>query len=158
VTLDERLAIAARLAELTQRGGGRLTPEAVVKDAANKSSPLHAVIFRQGDREAAHQHRLNLARQLIRSVKINETVHHQTVSVVAYVKDPSDAAKSGYVPTVSLINDRERSLALLQLEFTRIEGIVSRSRAIAQVLNLEAELDGLLENILQFVERARQAA
>jgi hypothetical protein len=129
----------------------------VVKDAANKSSPLHAVIFRQGDREAAHQHRLDLARQLIRSVKINETVHRQTVSVVAYVKDPSDA-KSGYVPTVSLVNDRERSLALLQLEFTRIEGIVSRSRAIAQVLNLEAELDGLLENILQFVERARQAA
>jgi hypothetical protein len=156
MTLAQKKAIADRLAQLTQLNGGRLTPEAVVADAADANSPMHGQ-FEWDDTEAARQYRLDQARTLIRSVKINEIVDQRTVQVVAYVHDPSDQSEPGYVPTVSLVNDRERALETLQREFTRIEGSVNRSRAIAQVLGLEAELDGLLGNITQFIAGLRAA-
>ncbi len=109
MTLEERMNISARLAELTEKNGGRLTPEDVVNDAKDRSSPLHAQIFRENDSDAAYQRRIDLARQLIRSVKINLTVHQQSISVVAYVHDPSDQHRPGYVPTVSLVNEKDRS-------------------------------------------------
>jgi len=157
MTLAQREAIAKRLAELTQLGGGRLVPELVIEDARPVTSPLHDA-FTWDDTRAAHERRLDQARTLIRSVKINATVDRRTVSVVAYVHDPSDQREAGYVQTVSLVNDRQRALETLQREFTRIEGIVTRSRAIAQVLGLEGELDNLLANVTQFIAEAQQAA
>jgi hypothetical protein len=157
VTLQERHAIEQRLSELTTQGGGRLTPEAVVKDAEDPNSPLHAKIFSNTDVEAAYQHRLDLARQLIRSVRVNITVDQRSISVVGYVHDPSSHS-SGYVPTVSLINERERALEVVLREFSRVEAIISRSREIAEVLGLRAELESMLNNLQQFVAAARKAA
>ena len=157
MTLEERLAIERRLAELTVAGDGRLTPEAVVRDAEDPHSPLHAKIFRESDREAAYQHRLDLARQLIRSVRVNVTVEQRSVSVVGYVHDPSSRA-AGYVPIVSLINERERALEVILREFSRVEAIITRSREIAEVLGLRDELEAMLNNLQQFVNAARRAA
>jgi hypothetical protein len=158
VTLKERHAIEARLVELTDKGNGILTPEAVVKDAANKRSPLHARIFRESDQDAAHAHRLELARQLIRTVMVNIKINRRTIRVVGYVHDPASKSKAGYVPTISLVNERERALETIQHEFERIESIIRRSREIADVLDLSDELESLLENIVRFVEKARKRA
>jgi hypothetical protein len=157
VTLEEKLAVERRLAELTEAGGGSLTPEAVVADAENTSSPLHAHIFRESDREAAHKHRLDLARQLIRSVRVEVTREHKTYSVVGYVHDPGSKA-AGYVPTVSLINERERAHALITREFATVEGIVTRSRELAEVLGLKDQYESLLASLQQFVTAHRNAA
>jgi hypothetical protein len=157
VTLEEKLAIERRLTELTAQGGGRLTPEAVVQDAENPQSPLHTKIFGESDREAAYQRRLELARQLIRSVRVNVTIDQRSISVVGYVHDPSTHS-SGYVPTASLINERERALQVVLREFARVEAIITRSREIAEVLGLRAELESMLNNLQQFVAAARAAA
>ena len=157
MTLEQKLAIEQRLAELTAQGGGRLTPEAVVRDAEDPSSPFHAKIFGESEREAAYQRRLELARQLIRSVRVNVTIDQRSVSVVGYVHDPSTHV-SGYVPTASLVNERERALEVVLREFTRIEAIITRSREIATVLGLRTELETMLNNLQQFVDAARRAA
>lgn len=157
MTLEEKLAIERRLAELTEQGGGRLTPEAVVRDAEDPSSPLHAKIFRETDGEAAYQRRLDLARELIRAVRVNVTIEERSFSVVGYVHDPSTHS-SGYVPTASLINERERALQVVLREFTRVEAIITRSREIATVLGLRTELETMLNNLHQFVDAARRAA
>lgn len=160
MNLEERLAIERRLAELTERGGGVLTPEAVVEDARDKASPLHSRIYGKSDREAALAHRLELARQLIRSVRVNIKTEKITYTVVGYVHDPGKK-ESGYVPTVSLINERERALETLTREFARVEGIVERSREIAAVLGLEGDFErllaGLQRDLRRFVEEARAA-
>lgn len=157
MNLDEKLAIEKRLADLTLKGGGRLTAEAVVKDAESKKSPLHARIFRDSDSEAAHQYRLDLARELIRSVRVNVTVDRRAISVVGYVHDPGDS-KSGYVPTISLVNERERAKEAIMREFARIESIIARSREIADVLDLRGQLESMLEGVQRFVEEARRVA
>ena len=157
MTLEEKLAIERRLAELTEQGNGRLTPEAVVRDAEDPLSPLHAKIFAESEQEAAYQRRLELARQLIRSVRVNVTIDHRSVSVVGYVHDPATHA-SGYVPTASLVNERERALEVVLREFHRVEAIITRSREIATVLGLREELEAMLNNLQQFVDAARRAA
>jgi hypothetical protein len=153
MNMETKAAIRDRLARLTRIGNGRLTPTAVVEDAQSEDSPLHP-FFEWDDDKAAHEHRLDQARRLIRSVKINEVIDRRNVSVVAYVHDPSDQSKQGYVETISLINDRERALETLLREFTRIAGIMKRTRDIAAVLDLEQELDELLASINVFIERA----
>lgn len=153
---EQKLAVAERLSQIMQRDG-RVTPEAVVDDAKDPSSPFHSTIFREDDAEAAYQHRLELARGLIRSVRVNVTVDNRVVSVVGYVHDPS-SSPSGYVPTASLVNERERAVAVILREFARVEGIISRSREIADVLGLRVELEGMLDNLRTFVEAARRAA
>lgn len=157
MTLEERQAVEARLAELTAKGSGRLTPEAVVEDAKSKRSPLHAFIFRESDQEAAHQRRLDLARQLIRSVRVVMTTDRRSISVVGYVHDPGTNA-AGYVPTATLIDDHDRARETVLREFARIEGIIERSREVAAALGLDGQLEEMLAGIQRFVESARRAA
>lgn len=59
--------VGARLEMLRKQLSGELTPEDVLQDAKSKKSPLHS-FFEWDDGEAAHQHRLQQARGLIRSV------------------------------------------------------------------------------------------
>jgi len=157
VTLEEKQAIERRLSELAVAGGGRLTPEAVVKDAEDPSSPLHTKIFRESDQVAAYQRRLELARQLIRSLRVNVMVDQRSISVVGYVHDPG-AEAAGYVPTVTLVNERDRAVATIVREFARIESLITRSREIADVLGLSDELEAMLNNVQRFIETAKRAA
>ena len=157
MTLEERTAIQKRLETIADKHGGRLTAEAVVEDARSKSSPLHSRIFRESDRDAAHQHRLELARQMIRSVRINVMVDQRTVRVVGYVNDPAQS-EGGYVATASLVNERERAQEVMLREFQRVESLIERSREIADVLGLTAELESMLANVQRIMEVTRKAA
>jgi hypothetical protein len=77
-------AIADELARIHE-ANGELTPGVTVEAARKKSSPLHGC-FEWDDSAAAHEHRLQQARQLIRAV------------VVRYETDPADVpARSLYV-------------------------------------------------------------
>lgn len=59
--------VGEHLELLRKRFKGELTPEDVLEDAKNDNSPLHS-FFEWDDGDAAHQHRLQQARGLIRSV------------------------------------------------------------------------------------------
>ena len=59
-----------RLVQLTPKNG-RLHPSVVVQDAKSLLSPLHDW-FEWNDQKAAKKHRLNQARELIRSIDIVE--------------------------------------------------------------------------------------
>lgn len=157
MTLEEKQAIARRLAELTTAGGGILTPEAVVRDARRARSPLRRHIFRENERQAAHQRRLKLARQLIRSVKVNVQVEHRQIRVVAYVHDPGSQEEAGYVPTVTLVNQHVRAREAILREFTRAEGILRRGREIALVLGLEDDFEAMLASVTESIHRFESA-
>ena len=61
--------VHAELEAIRERKGGRLRPPDVVKASTAPDSPLHPA-FEWNDAKAAHQHRLDQARRLIRSVII----------------------------------------------------------------------------------------
>lgn len=141
MTKAEQKAIAAELAKLTLLGGGVLTPHAVVGAAKDPLSAMHAQ-FTWDDDEAADAWRLDQARQLIRSVKVNFTVEHRVVSTVGYVRNPdADFNKQGYVATASLVGDNERSREVLVTEFTRASAALRRAKELSAVFGVEQEVD-----------------
>ena len=152
---EKKRAVAERLAYLTVRGNGRLTPLAVVLDAEDPASPLHDH-FEWSDEKAAAKYRLEQARSLIRSVRVEETVHRQTVSVIAYVHDPSSHNEQGYIPVVSLIGDKEQARRVLEVEFSRVVSVLQRSHDIARTLGLEEELLDLLSSVNAFADMVKK--
>jgi len=63
----EASVVGAHLEMLREKFKGEITPEDVLEDAKHDNSPLHS-FFEWSNTKAAHQHRLQQARGLIRSV------------------------------------------------------------------------------------------
>ena len=80
------------LESIAKSNGGRLTPELVVAAARDPEHPLHSE-FDWDDESAAHQHRLAIARRIIRSVRINVVVQNRVIPVCCYVHDPQAPPK-----------------------------------------------------------------
>jgi sugar-specific transcriptional regulator TrmB len=139
-------AIAQALAEL-ETAEGRLTAEGVVKAARRKDSPLNAV-FEWRDTKAAHQFRLDQARALIRSVRVEIKTETKVVRVVAYVRDPEEEAHTqGYRSTTQLARDREASHVALVNAFSLAAAHLRNAKELAAAFDLEDEVNILLESL-----------
>lgn len=126
---------------------GKLSPEAVVREAENPASPLHQH-FEWDVSVAAHKFRLIQAEALIKRIKLR--VRHQTEKTVipVYVKDQG-AIGSGYVHLTRgdiMLND---AYATLDAEIARIRGNYSRGFGIAALL--DRKHPGLLDYFLAHV-------
>jgi folylpolyglutamate synthase/dihydropteroate synthase len=146
-TKDDRKIVADTLAQIAAEHGGILTPDAVVAHAANENSPLHSM-FEWDGQKAAHLHRLDQARAIIRSVRVEITTEKTTVSTVGYIRNP-DARQDeqGYVETVKLASDKERARAALIDEFSRAASCLRRARELAIVFDMVGEIDAATETL-----------
>jgi hypothetical protein len=150
-------AIRNRLAELAAVGGGRLTPAAVVTDAAKRNSPLHAY-FEWDDKKAAHSHRIEQARALIVSVRVTYQTPTRTVVSVAYVHDPNaEVGEQGYRALEQIRTDEDEARALLVQEFGRVASMLERAREIAAACDATEDIDSLLRSVVGMRERHMQA-
>lgn len=145
--------IETRLAEITMKNGGILTPEAVVEDAKQKDSPLHSM-FEWDTKKAAYQHWLDTARGLIRSVRVEVHVESRKVSTVAYVRDPkAPPERQGYVRTAALRSDTDLAREALEQEFQRITAAMHRARELSVYFGLKDELETMIATLGEFRER-----
>jgi hypothetical protein len=141
-----KLDITRALAELEDQNG-RITPEAVVAAARDPKSPLHKH-FEWDDAAAAVEHRLNQARTLIRSVKVEFRIDRRVVQSVAYIRDPAAESKEqGYRSIESVRRNDDDARAVLINEFGSAAAHLRRARQISVALSLEGEVDGLLERV-----------
>lgn len=139
--------VRERINQLAAALDGRITPEHVYRDACDPSSPLHAC-FEWDVNAAAHQHWLDTARRLIRSVRIVIKEERAVIRSVAYVRDPAQPSdRQGYVSVETLRTDEDMSREALVYEFTRAAAALRRARGIAAALSLREELDVMLEQI-----------
>lgn len=100
----EASIVGAHLEMLREKFKGEITPEDVLEDAKNDNSPLHS-FFEWSDSAAAHQHRLQQARGLIRSV------------VAVYVREDKPAVRTRayvHIPQGETSHYREASHAMSQ--------------------------------------------
>lgn len=146
---------ARALKELEDRYG-KITAEKLVEAARDRRHPLHND-FVWDDKKAAHENRLNTARNIINSTRFIVTHSKKTISTVAYVRDPSAAPdKQGYVSVSRLRTDREAAEEALVQEVSQIAARLERARELAAVLNLEAELNAALEAAMTLKSRLRR--
>lgn len=126
---------------------GRLTPERVLDDAKRPESPLHKH-FQWDDQKAAEQHRLDQARDLIRTVKITVVVNEVRIKAPYYIPDPSkNGREQGYTNISTLRDDPASARQALILECERAAATLKRARLIAMALSLEDQIDNVLMHV-----------
>lgn len=148
----ERQALQA----LSDANGGILTPDAVVRSARPRNSPLHDR-FTWDDKLAGAAHRLNEARQLIRMVTVEIKIDKVTVSTPYFVRDPTLAPSQGYRSLGALRSDDDLAREAVIAEFKRASGALARARAIAAALEIADEITGLEEQLGLLIGRATSA-
>lgn len=140
----------AELEAIRANAGGLLRPEDVLAFASDPDSALHRR-FNWDDTEAAHQHRLWQARQLIRAVvTILPNQRNEAVSVRAYVNLP---AERGYHAVVDLIDDEaafDRALEGLRADVDRLRA------KYAAFAGLRPMLDDIAETVAKAPRRQRK--
>jgi len=115
---------------------GRLTADAVVEEATNPKSVLHDR-FQWDDTLAAHAHRIEQARALIRSVKIHVVEETVTVSTVHYIRDPdADENEQGYLSLDRLAEDHDKARLAIRREFRMADAAMQRAEGIAEALEM----------------------
>ena len=144
--------VRAALAELETRG--RLTPESVVEAARDASSPLHEH-FNWNNESAAHSHRIEQARRLIRSIRV--VIVEDAVRIVApkYVRDvTAEPTDQGYRSLPAIARDPETQRPTLEYYFRQARSNLARAVNIAEALgfgddckNVMASIDKLLRRI-----------
>lgn len=137
------------LMAIAEAHGGVLRPDDVVEAARDKDSPLHGC-FEWDKTKAALEHWRDVARTLIRSVRVviqNETT---TIRAPYFVRDPDAASKDqGYVALKSIRSESEQARELLVDEFTRAAAALRRAKEIARALDMHAEIEPLLVGVLE---------
>ena len=109
---------------------GYINPERVIEDASNRNSPIHTE-FDWDDKSAAHTHRLDQARTLIRFVKLNVQVHNVTVVAPYYVPDPERPLHSKrYIELTVAGRNAETARQVLLAELDRIAAAIRRAQQI----------------------------
>lgn len=126
---------------------GRVIPELVVEEASDPKSILHAE-FIWDDKKAAHEQRLDRARELIREVKFTVVYDDVKVATPYYVSDPSSKS-SAYIPTTVAAKDEAVSETVLLDELRRIESAINRARSLASAFDLVAHFDRMLESVVE---------
>lgn len=112
--------VAASVLNRLNKKHGAVTPDAVVKEASKKSSPIHDW-FEWDDTEAAKKYRLEQARELIRSVHVTIVGNDEGHTVRAFVHMGRDVGYEDIHTVLSVRDKREEMLAraLRELEAFR---------------------------------------
>jgi len=145
--MEKQKEIAEVLQAISDANGGKITPDQVVKHAKDPNSPLHER-FIWSDKEAAQKHRLDTARQLIRSVRVIIKKETKVLRAPAYVRDPElDAKEQGYIDVRSSVNDEDSQRDILINEFKRVQGVFERAAELAVLFRMEGQLEAVQRQI-----------
>ena len=146
-----------RVQELAKQNGGTLTPDAVIADAQDESSPLHHR-FQWDTAKAAMEHWRDTARAIIRSVRVEIIVDDRQVSTVAYVRDPEarKVRSQGYIG-IEQVDSANKAEVILD-EISRAEASMRRALGISAALGLEQDTKKALQGVLAVKRKARKVA
>lgn len=149
-------AIRARLLALAS--ANRLTPEAVVREAASPKSVLHG-LFKWNDAEAAHAYRLDQAREIISNFEITISISNVEIEVQEFVKNPANKQnESGYVPVTSLRSEPEMAAEFVSQQLSLARTFVEKTRRFALLLGVGKDIDSVsdrLDEIGQSIARKK---
>lgn len=153
----DRTAIAVELRRIAGRAG-KLTPQDVVNEARDPANPLHAH-FEWDDTAAAASWRIEQARTLIRSVRVEITTETKMVSTVYYVRDPEKGAdEQGYVALPKLKRQPDLAREALVAEFARAGAAMKRARDLADALEMVGEIEEIATRIEALHDEAQSDA
>lgn len=138
-------------------GNGIVTPEAVVAAARAKDHPWHSR-FDWHDKSAAHKHRLDTAREIIRGVHVRIIRDEVITYRPAYVSLQEPRTASAYRETSAVADDKEIAMQVLLNEVARIGGNIERARSLATTFGMRRDFDELLRGLTEIKSKLKLAA
>lgn len=137
---------------------GTLTPELVVSDAKRKDSPLHD-LFEWDTKKAAQAHWEDVARSLIRNVRVVIVNEGRALKAPFFVRDPSlPHATQGYTTVDKLRTDADLARDAVADECSRAAAAFRRAQEVAHAVGVESSVQELLTETLALGQRVRAAA
>lgn len=137
---------------------GTLTPELVVADAKRKDSPLHE-LFEWDTKKAAQSHWHDVARQLIRSVRVVVVNEGRSLTAPYFVRDPALSSKQqGYTSVIKLRTDADLARDAVADECSRAAAAFRRAQEVAAAVGVESDVRDLLDETLALGQRVKAAA
>lgn len=146
---------------------GRVRPETLVEAASNpaawakrkKRSEIEAMgmellhgEFEWDDVKAAHQQRINRARQLIREIRFEFVYETTKIVCPYYVSDVTDKTSS-YVQTVHVKKKKLVAKETIEDEMRRVKSAVTRAASLAAFFDLMPLFQQMLDTIVQIEGR-----
>lgn len=129
---------AALLREIAEQNDGRLEPQKVVEASEDASHPFHPW-FDWDNEIAGPKHRLEQARALIRSVRIEIRTNTVPFRAPQWVRAPDrKPEQQGYVEVTAVVALDAR-LKILRQELDRCIGVVNRLAEISAAMHIAAE-------------------
>lgn len=134
---------------------GTLTPEIVVNDAKRKESPLHS-LFEWNTKKAAEAHWHDVARQLIRSVRVTVVNEERTLRAPYFVRDPRmPAHQQGYTSIETVRGDADMARDTVVDECSRAAAAFQRALTVAAAVGIDHDIRALLQETLDLGQRVR---
>lgn len=147
--------LQGELKAISSKNNGRLTPKDVVDAARPPSSPLHP-FFEWDDETAAESWRIETARELIRSVRVEIVTEDVTLRAYEYIRDPfMKGNEAGYVSIGKVKTSRELTREVIEAEFARVIEILNRTKTVVQSLGMEKSIESLISRINLLVKTIR---
>jgi hypothetical protein len=138
--------IAHELKKIEDKSGG-LNPKSVVEAARMKDHPLHSK-FTWDDSEAAEKWRLEEARALIASVKVEVEVEERRVVVPGYHRDPhASPAETAYRSREAIQQDPDDARTVVITEFVAAAAHLKRARNVAKAFGQSERIDELISDL-----------
>ena len=153
LSAEERAAIDT----LTRQG--RVKPAALVRAAASETHPLHHR-FTWDDTEAAHQHRLQEARSVLRlyvhivNVQPIRGKHHTgAVLTRGLLYDPREPSTSGYAKRSAVVEDPTRARGVLRRTVRSAITLLSPLADVAEACGVLREYKAATAALQALVDR-----
>lgn len=151
-------AAQAEIERIAAENDGRITAEEVLARAEDPNNPLHRM-FEWDDARAAHQHRLETARGLIRSCVVRTQQREVIPRIPAYVRDPGRSRdEQGYIAVKTVRTNEDMAREVLVAEFGRVASHLTRARGYATYLGLVDEVDSIAAEVGAILDRVSDAA
>jgi hypothetical protein len=125
--------IGNELERITLANNGRLTPHAVVDSARNRRSPLHPH-FEWSDKIAAEAYRLDQARELVRTIRIEDTENSDTPPRRAFLSI-NDGGTS-YRGLAEVLGSNSLQLRVLQAAERELQAFEHRYQELLDVCSI----------------------
>jgi hypothetical protein len=127
---------------LTEEGAGELTPEAILKEAQPKASPLHGH-FEWNDGKAARAYRQEQAKYLVRSLEVQvlEPTNEPQEPMRAFVSVATENEARTYMPIQSALSDEGLRLQVLGTALRELKAWRKRYEELSDLAKVFAAID-----------------
>ncbi len=136
---------------------GAINPADVVQFAKNPKTALHSQ-FIWDDSKAAHEHRLDQARRILRVCVYFEPVVEQKVRAYLSLPDDRGPDRAGYRRTSDIVRNSSHRAAMLAMAMRELEFFQQKYAVLSELAEIFDAARAVRRRVIKKISRGRKVA